>query len=338
MNKKALAVGAAAAAGAGIYLYLRQQQNGAHTEKADHWSTADMPDLSGKIVAVTGANSGIGFDAAREFACKGAHTILACRSMAKAETALSQLKAEIPEASAEIMQLDLASLDSVRAFAAAFNEKFDRLNILVNNAGIMMVAYATTEDGFESQFGTNHLGHFALTGLLLEPLKRSGQARVVNISSMGHHMGDMNFDNLMYAEGNGYSPTRAYGRSKLANLLFTNELQRRFETAGIDAIAVAAHPGTSRTNLTAHLEDGLAFRLFGPLMENAVQSAEMGALPTLRAAVDPHAGGGDYFGPDGFMQQRGYPVPVGMSSAAQNESDARQLWAVSEQLTGVSYL
>jgi NAD(P)-dependent dehydrogenase (short-subunit alcohol dehydrogenase family) len=222
---------------------------------SENWTTEKIPDLTGKVIIVTGANSGLGFEAAKEFARKGAQTILACRSMDKAQAALDQIKQEIPEASAEIMQLDLASLASVREFAETFKSRYDRLDILVNNAGIMWVPYQKTEDGFESQFGTNHLGHFALTGLLMDLLLKTPDARVVNVSSVGHRSGTMDFDNLMFEGGKGYGRHRAYGRSKLANLLFTYELQRKFGAVDADAIATAAHPGGSNTNLARYVED-----------------------------------------------------------------------------------
>ncbi|MAT98591.1 MAG: short-chain dehydrogenase [Anaerolineaceae bacterium] len=336
MKKKGLIGGLAALlAGIGIYKVVSSQNK--ENDPDDVWTTADMPDLTGKVIIVTGANSGIGFEAAKEFARKGAQTILACRSLEKAEAALDEIIAEIPNAPAEIMQLDLASLDSVRAFAAVFKAKYDRLDVLVNNAGIMMVPYGTTKDGFERQFGTNHLGHFALTGLLLDLILHTPGARVVNVSSNGHRMGVMDFDDLMYKDGEGYSATGAYGRSKLANLLFTYELQRRFDKLGIDALATAAHPGGTQTNLARHLEERWYVKLLGPLVMSLMQSADMGALPTIRAAVDPRATGGEYYGPGGFMEQRGYPVLVESSEASHNEADARRLWQISEQLTGVRY-
>jgi NAD(P)-dependent dehydrogenase (short-subunit alcohol dehydrogenase family) len=189
----------------------------------------------------------------------------------------------------------------------------------------------------ERQFGTNHLGHFALTGLLLDLILGTPGARVVNVSSNGHRMGSMTFENLMFVEGKGYSRTGAYGRSKLANLLFTYELQRRFNAAGANALSVAAHPGTSRTNLTSHLEEQWYGRLLGPLVLGMLQSAAMGALPTIRAAVDPAVKGGEYYGPGGFMEQRGYPVRVESSAASHNEANARRLWQISEELTGIEF-
>lgn len=300
-----------------------------------NWTHADIPDLTGKVIIITGANSGIGYEAALALARKGGRTILACRSVEKAQAALRQIQEHVPNALAEIMPLDLASLASIHAFVDAFNARYDRLDLLINNAGIMMVPYGTTDDGFERQFGTNHLGHFALTGLLIDRLLATPGARVVTISSGAHRMGSIDFNNLMDAGGKGYTPTRAYGRSKLANLLFTYELQRRFDALGADVKATAAHPGGSNTNLANHMDERLLFRLARPLLEIIMQPAAMGALPTLRAAVDPQAAGGAYFGPGGFSEIRGYPVPVESSAAARDVAVARRLWSVSEELTGV---
>ena len=302
-----------------------------------NWTTDNIPDLNGKVIIVTGANSGIGFETAKEFARKGAHTILACRSLEKGHDAAQRIQAEVPNARLEPMVLDLSHLKSVRAFAETFKASHDHLNMLVNNAGIMWVPYGKTEDGFEQHFGTNHLGHFALTGLLLDRLLKAPGSRVVTVSSMGHRSGNMDFDNLMYEGGIGYQRQRAYGRSKLANLLFTFELQRRFDAMQANAMATAAHPGGSNTNLARHLENRWYFRLLRPLMGALTQSAAMGALPTLRAATDLEAKGGDYYGPDGFMESRGYPIKVGCSDAAKDVSQAQRLWTVSEELTGITY-
>jgi NAD(P)-dependent dehydrogenase (short-subunit alcohol dehydrogenase family) len=304
---------------------------------SEKWTTTNIPDLTGKVIIVTGANSGIGYEAAKEFARKRARTILACHDMAKAQGALDQIQAEIPNAQVEIMQLDLASLTSVRQFAEAFRSRFDRLDVLLNNAGIMMSPYHTTKDGFEVQLGTNHLGHFALTGLLIDLLRKTPDSRIVSISSGGHRFGKMDFENLMYEGGRGYSPTRAYGRSKLANLLFTYELQRQFEASRVSTIAVAAHPGGSHTNLNRYIKGKWWARLMKPVMDRMMQSAAMGALPSIRAATDLDITGGQYFGPGGLMEQRGYPVVVQSNEASHNEADARRLWRISEQLTGVRY-
>ncbi|MCP4363645.1 MAG: SDR family NAD(P)-dependent oxidoreductase [Chloroflexi bacterium] len=336
MNKKIIIGGIATIlAGIGIYKFISTQNS--KNKPGEIWTTANIPDLTGKVIIVTGANSGVGFEAAKEFARKGAQIILACRSMEKAEAALTEIQAEIPNTQAEIMQLDLASQASVHQFANEFKAKNDQLDVLVNNAGIMMTPYGTTEDGFEQQFGTNHLGHFALTGLLIDLLLKTPGSRVVNVSSNGHRFGNMNFANLMFEGGNDYSPARAYGRSKLANLLFTYELQHRYEAIGADASATAAHPGGSSTNLSRHIEEQWYFKMFSLLWERIAQSAAMGALPTIRAAVDPNAKGGYYYGPNGFMEQGGYPIPVQSNDASHNRDDAKRLWDVSEELTAVHY-
>jgi NAD(P)-dependent dehydrogenase (short-subunit alcohol dehydrogenase family) len=304
----------------------------------NNWTVERIPDLSGKVIIVTGANTGIGYETAKEVARKYARTVLACRNLEKGEAALARIKEEIPNASVEVIQLDLSSLASVRQFAEDFKAKYDRLDILINNAGIMYVPYGKTVDGFERHFGTNHLGHFALTGLLVDLLLKSEHARVVTVSSVGHRSGDMDFDDLMFDGGRGYRPQRVYGRSKLANLLFTYELQRRFEARGVDVVATAAHPGGSNTDLARHVENRWYFRLMRPLFEVVAQPAAMGALPSLRAAVDPDVNGGDYYGPDGFMEQRGYPVVVQSNEVSHEPEDARKLWEVSEELTGIRYL
>ncbi|MEM7334500.1 MAG: oxidoreductase [Chloroflexota bacterium] len=325
-----------AAAGVGIAAYLKSQRSSSPTQD-DVWTTADIPDLTGKVAIVTGANSGLGFETSKELARKGATVIMACRNQAKAQSAFDEIKAEIPNANIELMTLDLASLDSIEQFVKAFKEKYQRLDQLINNAGIMMVPYGHTVDGFERQFGTNHLGHFALTGQLMDLIKSTAGARVVNVSSMGHRMGTMDFDNLMYEGGHAYSPALAYGRSKLANLLFTKGLQNKFNANGIDAMAVSAHPGGSNTNLAGHMEDQLIFKIIMPIFERIMQSAAMGALPQIRAAVDPNVKGGDYYGPNGFMEQTGYPVLVQSNDASHNQADTNQLWQVSESLTGIKY-
>jgi NAD(P)-dependent dehydrogenase (short-subunit alcohol dehydrogenase family) len=329
--KKALWGGTAAAlAGVGVCKFI----NARHNEAANHWTTADIPDLTGKVMIVTGANSGIGFETVKEFARKGAQTILACRRMDKGWAAFDQIQSKIPYATMEILQLDLSDLSSVRAFVETYKAKYNRLDVLVNNAGIMSVPHRKTADGFESQLGINHLGHFALTGLLLDVILATPRARVVNVSSIAHWRGHMNFENLMFDGGKGYGNRAAYQRSKLANLLFTYELERYFEEHGLDTIAVAAHPGVSNTDLADHVK---AIKILRPFVGWILQSAAMGALPIIRAAVDPDVNGGQYYGPGGRNERRGYPVIVGSSEASQNLQDAKDLWQVSEALTGVSY-
>lgn len=294
------------------------------------WTSADIPDQSGRTAIVTGANSGIGYEAAKVLAAKGASVIMACRNTEKAGTAAQQIHSEYPKAELEVMTLDLSDLSSVRQFAADFTGRYSSLDILCNNAGVMALPQRyETADGFEMQFGTNHLGHFTLTGLLLDVLLKTPGARVVTVSSGGHRMGKVEFDNLNAERV--YKRWGAYGLSKLANLLFTYELQRRLERAGKDVIAVAAHPGYSATNLQAHSG------LFSFLNNFLAQKQEMGALPTLYAATAPHVRGGDYIGPDGFLEQRGYPKKVQSSEASHDEAVAAKLWDVSEELTGVSF-
>ncbi len=301
-----------------------------------HWTADDIPDLTGKVAIVTGANSGIGFEAAKALARKGAATVLACRSAERGQRALEGLRAEAPAADAVLMELDLESLDSIARFADAFRARHERLDVLVNNAGIMAVPHGRTADGFERQMGVNHLGHFALTGRLFDLIAATPAARIVNVSSLAHRRASMDFGNLLFEHG-GYAPWAAYGRSKLANLLFTRELQRRCGAAGVDALALAAHPGFSDTHLTDHLRRRWSAPLLNLLASLLFQSAARGALPTLRAATDPAAGGSQYYGPHGFMEQRGFPVPVKSSAASRDEGDARRLWEASEALTGVRY-
>ncbi len=294
-----------------------------------NWTADNIPDLSGKIAIVTGANSGIGYEMARALLRKGATVILACRNKNKGEAAMQQIRGQYPEAKAKLMQLDLSDLASVRRFAGEFNGHYDRLDLLINNAGIMMPPLGKTADGFEVQFGVNHLGHFALTGLLLDLITRTPKSRVVTVSSSGHRMGKIDFDNLNAEQS--YSKQGAYGQSKLANLLFTYELQRRFEAAGVDTIAAAAHPGWTATNLQAH---AWFFRLLNPLV---AQQPEMGALPTLYAAIAPEVQGGDYYGPGGWQEFRGYPVKVQSNDRSHDTAVAAKLWTVSEELTGMQY-
>ena len=290
-----------------------------------------MPDQTGRVAIVTGANSGIGFETALALAATGATVVLACRNQAKGETAAEAIRREEPLGSVQVMALDLASLASVRAFAGAFSRACDRLDLLINNAGLMALPErAETADGFEMQFGTNHLGHFALTGLLIALLVKTPGSRVVNVSSGAHRAGRMKWADLQFQQG--YTPFGAYSQSKLANLLFTAELQRRLDSAGLRVMATAAHPGWTATNLQAH--SGIATFL-NPFL---AQKPRMGALPTLYAATAPGAVTNGYYGPDGLFEMRGYPKSVETSSAAQDRAAAARLWAESEALTGVSFL
>jgi len=297
------------------------------------WTVADVPAQSGRTAVVTGANSGIGFEAAAVLARRGADTILACRNAVKGEAAAAGMTAAAPGATVSVVRLDLASLDSVRAAAAEILAGHQRLDLLINNAGLMWPAYGKTADGFELQFGTNHLGHFALTGLLLEAMLPVPGSRVVTVSSSGHRVGRIDFADLQSDQR--YGRMSAYAQSKLANLMFTHELQRRLAAAGAPTVALAAHPGVAFTDLTRHLPAMLqtAYPVVGGLF---AQSAAMGALPTLRAATDPAAAGGEFYGPGGLAQVKGYPVRVSPAARSRDESAQRRLWAESERLTGVT--
>ncbi len=305
--------------------------------KSNKWAIKNIPDLSGKVIIVTGGNSGLGFESVKAFADNGAEVVMASRNIEKGEEAKARIKKHNTSARIKVLHLDLMDLISVKNFADKFKETSKRLDVLVNNAGVMIPPYTLTKEGFESQMGTNHLGHFALTGHLINMLVKTPGARVVSVSSIAHKTGKMDFNNLLFEEGRGYEPMKAYRRSKLANLLFTYELQRFFEKKNIDAISVAAHPGISYTNLMRFIETKLFFRIFRPLASLLLQNPANGALPQIRAAVDPDVKGGDYFGPDGFIEVSGSPVRVKSNSASHNEKDAKKLWEISEKLTGVDF-
>ncbi|MEO8458226.1 MAG: oxidoreductase [Chloroflexota bacterium] len=298
------------------------------------WTAKQIPSQDGRTAVVTGANSGLGLITARELARAGATVVMACRNATKTQEAVQEIGAAIPSAKLEIMTLDLGSLASVRAFAEEFLAKHDRLDLLINNAGVMAPPRRETADGFELQFGTNHLGHFALTGLLIERMKGREGARVVTVSSGAHRMGHMKFDDLQATKK--YARWAAYGQSKLSNLLFAFELDRRLRAAGSPVRSLAAHPGYSATNLQSAPAPALdrALMKFTNLI---AQSANMGALPQLYAATEPGLEGGIYIGPDGFFEQRGHPKKVQAKAEAYNEDDAAKLWSVSEQLTGVKF-
>ena len=290
------------------------------------WTQDDIPDQAGRIAIVTGANTGIGYEAARALAHKGAVVILACRSREKGEAAVARIASERPRGRVSFAALDLSDLESVRRFADEFKKTHDRLDLLVNNAGVMVPPESRTRQGFELQFGVNHLGHFALTNALLDLLRATPGARVVSVASAAHRFGKMEFDDLDFT-ARGYDPWAAYGQSKLANLLFTFELQRRLEAEGADIIAAAAHPGWTGTDLQ---RNAWYMRLLNHVF---AMPPVQGALPTLRAATDPDVRGGDYYGPHGIREMRGYPVRVGTTDAAKSEEDAARLWQVSEELT-----
>lgn len=291
------------------------------------------------MAVVTGANSGLGLVTARELARKGARTILACRNKAKGEAARRAIEVRAPSAQVEVAELDLASLESVRAFAGWLRSEHDGIDLLINNAGVMATPRRRTADGFELQFGTNHLGHFALTGRLLPALLARPVSRVVTVSSLNHRMGAIRLDDLQSERG--YSPWQAYNQSKLANALFTLELDRRLRAAGASTLSVGAHPGYSRTELQYRGPrlggGGISAWALGPLTQLVGQPAARGALPVLRAATDPQVQGGDYYGPGGPGEARGLPRKVNYSKTAHDQALAGRLWQASEALTGVTF-
>ena len=294
------------------------------------WAFEDIPDQTGRTAIVTGANAGIGFEAARALARKGARVILGCRSQERGAAAVQRTEADEPAGPVELSILDLSSLESVRGFASAFTASNDHLDLLINNAGVMMPPESKTADGFELQIGVNFLGHFALTGLLLDVLDRTPGSRVVTLSSIAHRGGRIDFDSFRGPEN--YKPWREYQQSKLACLMFGLELQRRLEASGSRVISLAAHPGGTKTDLQRHsglLSFLTSFMGMGP---------EQGALPTLYAGTEPSARGGEYIGPHGIYEMRGYPTAAKIANRARDLNASKRLWDVAEECTGVSYL
>ncbi|MFB6297570.1 MAG: oxidoreductase [Salinirussus sp.] len=307
---------------------------------SNRWTAADVPDCTGRTVVVTGANSGLGAAATELLARRGATVVMACRSTDRGERAAEEIRGRVPGADLDVRACDLADLSAVAAFADGVLADYDGIDVLCNNAGVMAVPRSETADGFETQFGVNHLGHFALTGHLLERLVATpGETRVVTQSSGAHEMGEIDFEDLQGTAG--YGKWEAYSQSKLANLLFAYELQRRLDRAGIgDTISAACHPGYAATNLQYRgpRESGSRLRYALMRVANAVlgQSAEQGALPMLYAATAPEVDGGDYYGPDGLLNARGYPEQQRSSERSYDEAAAERLWTVSEELTGVT--
>lgn len=303
------------------------------------WTEAHAGDQSGRVALVTGANSGIGWETARVLASKGARVIVACRSAERGRDAVSRIEDTKPSGQVEFLHLDLADLASVREAASAFAREHERLDLLINNAGLMATPAGRTAQDFEMQFGVNHLGHFALSGLLLPRLLETPGSRIVTVSSTAHVPGKIRFHDLNWESR--YRPWPAYFQSKLANLLFTYELQRRLAATSANCAALAAHPGVANTNLGHENAGGFVssfLYITRPLMERyMMQSPAMGALPTLRAAVDPQARGGEYYGPGGPNGQTGHPVRIDSSRRSKNRDDAERLWRESEDLTGVKY-
>jgi len=303
-----------------------------------YWTTNNIPDLSGKIAIVTGANSGIGFYTAYWLAVRGARVVLACRNMEKAHETVDQMLTRNPNLALDTIRLDLANLDSIRGFAAVFRQRYTCLDMLINNAGIMAIPYQKTDDGFEMQFGTNHLGHFALTGLLLECLLKIPEARVVTVSSMMHNRGRIDFENLNAEQS--YQKWRAYRQSKLANVLFTFELQNKFTEYGVKALSIATNPGYANTNLSLVPHRMAGNKTWIGIMRIAnkilAQRAEIGALTSLFASTSPDARGGDFIQPHLFGIW-GYPKPAKTSRKSNNKADAIRLWKISEWMTNIDY-
>ncbi|MEV5680263.1 SDR family NAD(P)-dependent oxidoreductase [Streptomyces sp. NPDC052179] len=294
-----------------------------------NWTEKHIPDQHGRVAIVTGANTGLGFETARMLAARGATVVLAVRDVEKGKQAAARMAGDVT-----VQALDLTSLDSIRSAAADLRTAHPRIDLLINNAGVMYTPKQTTVDGFELQFGTNHLGHFALTGLLLDRLLPVPGSRIVTVSSIGHRIrAAIHFDDLQWERS--YGRAAAYGQAKLANLMFTYELQRRLAPHGT-TVAVAAHPGVSNTELTRYTPAALRVPLtwLAPLL---TQKAEMGALPTLRAATDPAVTGGQYYGPGGRREMRGYPKLVTSSPDSHDRAAQQRLWTVSEELTGVTF-
>jgi len=297
------------------------------------WTADDIPDQGGRVGVITGANTGVGLATATQLARHGAHVVLAVRDLDKGNAAAASIRSTTPGAEVSVQQLDLASLDSVYAAAAELDTRLDRIDLLINNAGVMAGGRprSTTEDGFEMHFGTNHLGHFALTGLLLGQVLAAPNSRVVTVSSAAHRLQSrIHFEDLQSVQS--YRTTSAYGQSKLANLMFVYELQRRLAAHDSTTIAVAAHPGGTRTDLAR--DSSTPVKLFNRLL---LQTPAMGALPTLRAATDPSVSGGQYFGPRGILEARGYPKVVQSSTQSHDAAAQHRLWAISEELAGVCY-
>ena len=297
--------------------------------KQQKWDSKNISDQKGKVVIITGSNSGLGYETARVLANKNATIIVAVRNQEKGKAAVEKIKLESPHADIQVMIVDLSNLESIHRFAENFKSKFNKLDLLINNAGVMTPPYSKTKDGFELQFGTNHLGHFALTGLLIDLIKKTENSRIVNVSSIAHKIGKLNFEDLNW-EKRSYKKNRSYADSKLANLYFTKALQKRLNTQSAGVIVASAHPGGTATELARH-------SLFYRMLNSLAQTSQMGALPTLYAAVAPEVQSNDYFGPSGFQEFRGYPKKVKPASHAQKDDIAEKLWSVSEKLTGVCY-
>jgi len=294
------------------------------------WDSDDIEDQNGRIAIITGSSSGIGYETARVLANKNATVIIAVRNLKKGNTAAEKIKAQSAQADVRVMELDLADLKSIRSFSDTFKKQYTRLDLLINNAGVMIPPYSMTSDGFELQLGTNHLGHFALTGQLIDLIRKTTKSRIVNVSSNAHKIGNINFEDLNW-EKRKYNRMKSYGDSKIANIYFTYELTKRIDKVGKDPVVVASHPGWTATELQRHTG------FFNFLNHFFAQDITMGALPTLYAAVGPDVKSGEYFGPSGFMEMKGYPKRVETNSLSKDKNIVEILWDVSEELTGVKF-
>lgn len=295
-----------------------------------HWDATKIDNQKGKVIIITGSTSGLGKEAVKIIAGKNAKVIMAVRNVDKGKEVVNEIKNELRNADIDVRKLDLSNLSSIRAFANVMMEDYDRLDILINNAGIMFGPYFKTIDGFENQFGTNHLGHFALTGLLMPLLKKTEGSRIVVLSSLGHTMGKLDFEDLNW-EARKYDTQKAYGDSKLANLYFTYELARRLKREGDHPRITAAHPGWTATDLQRNSAFMSGMNRF------FAQRVHMGVLPTLRAAFDEEAKAGDFFGPSKLMNMRGYPVAHSSNKLSYDETIAKELWQRSEEMTGIKF-
>jgi NAD(P)-dependent dehydrogenase (short-subunit alcohol dehydrogenase family) len=302
------------------------------------WTEYDIPDLSNKIVVVTGANSGIGFEATRLFAKKNAEVIMACRSVERANDALLKIKGEYPQAKISILDLDLSCFSSIHHFSKEMHKKYHKIDILLNNAGVMMTSYQTTQDGLELQQGINYFGHFLLTKLLFDLLDHEDQSRIVNISSIAHRLFKLRFNNLLFENGKGYRKLKAYSRSKLEMLMFTYKLARLVEESNKNILVLAAHPGVSKTNLGHYIHKTPFYKFWNIMMRRFAQSAYQGAMPGIRAATDSKALNKQFYGPNGFLGIKGYPVVTKSTRYSKKRVIQDKLWSYSELRTNVQFI
>lgn len=305
--------------------------------KYDGWTTSDIPDLTGKIFVVTGGNSGLGYESVKEFSRHNATVIMASRSQERGEQAITKIKEEIPNAKIDLMILDLSDSASIKHFAEEFKEKYQQLDVLLNNAGIMTPPYTSTKDGLESQIGVNHFGHFLLTYLLFDVIKQTPQSRIVITSSIAHKYGNIKFHKFPYVPGARYSKYMAYAQSKLANLLFMYQLNRLVQAKGLNIKVLASHPGISSTNLGRHLKKGFLSRLtiFIPMLLS--HSQDKGAQPGIRACTDEHALSGQFYGPNGFFEAIGKPVITSSTKRSHNKLLQEELWRFSEEFWQINF-